>query len=150
MASLTSLKLLSCSNAIVHRSSIEGRSSSGWGGYRFISATWRLNSAVGRTSGFKSYAIRCCNRSSEASLGISCSLRESASGLPASLPGRNMSLNLYREKIKDQRTYRSVSWRTFIKYSRFLWSVRIVKSLTLRSSASHSSRQRMMARSSLS
>ena len=103
-----------------------------------------------KTSERSSCIRRSYSRLLKASLGRSWSLRDSTSARSLSFPGMWMILNLYLERIRDQRIWRSVSFRTVIKYSRFLWLVWISKPSTPLNSASHSSRQRMIANSSLS
>jgi hypothetical protein len=100
--------------------------------------------------GSNSCRYRCCKRSSCWPSGTSCSLRERASGREARVPGRYESLKQYRASTSAHRICCSFNRLVFMKCSRFLWSVKIVKDFTLRSSASHSSKQRMTASSSLS
>jgi hypothetical protein len=100
--------------------------------------------------GSSSCRWRYCKRSSCWFSGTSCSLRERASGREARVPGRYERLKQYRASVSAHRICRSFKRLIFIKCSKFLWSVRIVKDFTLRNSASHSSRQRMTANSSLS
>ena len=169
------LKLLSCSTAVVHNAyrsgSMNGASSSGESSSSSSSSSslfcllgealsrplgaspslWEVSVTLTVVKGGSSSCLyRCYRRLSCWPSGVSCSLRESASGREARVPGRYEKLKQYRANISAHRICRSFKRLAFMKCSKFLWSVRIVKGFTLRSSASHSSRQRITASNSLS
>jgi hypothetical protein len=146
-------KLSSCPMATAHSAcksgSVNGVSCP-LGGLLLPSSGGTFVVLIVASGGSKSCRYRCCKRSSCWPSGMSCSLRERASGHEARVPGRYESLKQYRASISAHRICRSFNCLAFIKCSRFLWSVRIVKDFTLHSSASHSSKQWMTASNSLS
>ena len=103
-----------------------------------------------KTSRRSNYIRRSYSRLLKASLNKSQSLYNNISARSLSFPGIQMILNLYLERIRDQRIWRSVSFRTVIKYFKFLQSVQILKPSTPLNSASYSFKQRIIANSSLS
>ena len=96
-----------------------------------------------------SYIRRSYSQLLKASLGRSQSLYNSVSACLLSFLGIQMILNLYLERIRDQCIWRFISFYIIIKYSKFLQLIWISKPFTPFNSASYSSKQRIIANSSL-